>query len=416
MYNNAPQDPSRKIVPLVFITILVDMLGIGVLIPIIPQLFTNPTSPHYIAASVSYGDGYFLVGLLLALYSVGMFLAAPIFGELSDRYGRKKMLSYALVGGAFSYALFALGIVFQNIPLMLLSRLLGGLSAGNIGVAQAIISDITPPAKRAARFGIIGAAFGIGFILGPSIGGVLSDPHGLGAFGASTPFWFAAILASINVFWVLFVLPETNKRTAHPPKTFSLLRSFTNIAHALRPSSRRALYGVNFLFQSGFTFYTAFLGVLLVYRFDMSEVDIGTYFSYSGVFTVITQGFLTRLAATRFTEKQILSTSIPVVSFAILAVALAPTKLSLYFIAPFFAVALGLTMANLTAAISRRAGDGVQGEVLGINSSVSALAQAFPPLLGGALATVSAPVFPLFVGAMCIFLSAYVYGYVIHED
>lgn len=416
MPHQTPKDPARKIVPLVFITVLIDMLGIGILIPVIPQLFTNPESPHYILASTAYGEsGYFLVGLLLALYAGGMFLSSPIFGELSDRYGRKKMLSWALTGGAVSYALFALGVATQNVPLLLFARITGGLSAGNIGIAQAVIADITPPALRAARFGLIGAAFGIGFILGPSLGGLLSNPNGLGVFGAATPFWFSALLAGVNVLWVLFVLPETNKHIERVQKKLSLIRSFKNIAKAFRPGKLRALFGVNFLFQAGFSFYTSFLGVLLVYRFVMSEVDIGTYFSFVGVFIVLTQAFITRPVTRHFSEKQILRITIPAVSLIIIMIALAPSVATLYFIAPFFAVAVGLSMANLTAAVSRRAGEGIQGEVLGINSSVNALAQAFPPLLGGVIATLSTPATALLVGATSVAFAAYGYKHVTHD-
>ncbi|HAS84519.1 MAG TPA: tetracycline resistance MFS efflux pump [Candidatus Yonathbacteria bacterium] len=416
MSHSAPKDSSRRIVPLLFITVLVDMLGIGILIPVIPQLFTNPQSPHYILASTAYGEsGYFLVGLLLALYAGGMFLASPIFGELSDRYGRKKILPWALTGGALSYVLFAFGVATQNIPLLLFARVTGGLSAGNIGIAQAVIADITPPALRAGRFGLIGAAFGIGFILGPSLGGILSNPNGLGIFGAATPFWFSALLASVNVLWVLFVLPETNKHIEKIHRKLSLIRSFTNIARAFRPSKLRALFGVNFLFQAGFSFYTSFLGVLLVYRFTMSEVDIGTYFSFVGIFIILTQGLITRPVTKRFTEKQILSKTIPAVSLIIILIALAPTETALYFIAPFFAVAVGLSMANLTSAVSRRAGDTIQGEVLGINSSVNALAQAFPPLLGGVIATLSTPASALLVGATSVAFAAYGYRHVTHD-
>ena len=414
--STSKKDSSRKIVPLLFITILVDMLGIGILIPIIPQLFTNPASPHYILSSTTYGEsGYFLVGLLLALYAAGMFISAPIFGELSDRYGRKKMLSLALLGSFISYSLFAIGIAIQSVPLLILARIAGGLSAGNIGIAQAVISDITPPALRAARFGLIGAAFGIGFILGPSIGGILSNPQGLGVFGAATPFWFSAFLAGANALWVFLVLPETNKNIRKFPGKLSFFRSFHNIVRAFRPGALRALFGVNFLFQSGFSFYTSFLGVLLVYRFAMSEVDIGTYFSFVGIFIVITQGLITRPVTRRFTEKQILRLSIPLASLSVALLAFAPSTFIIYAIAPLFAVSVGLTMANLTAAVSRRAGEGIQGEVLGINSSVNALAQAFPPLLGGVIATVVTPVATLLIGATFIAFSSYVYRHVIHD-
>ena len=413
MFRSSQKDPSRKIVSLVFITVLIDMLGIGILIPVVPQLFTNPQSPHYLLTGTGYAEsGYFLVGLMIALYAIGMFFSAPIFGELSDRYGRKKMLSLALVGGAVSYALFAVGIVIQSIPLMFFARITGGLSAGNIGIAQAVIADITPHAQRAARFGLIGAAFGIGFILGPSLGGILSDPNGLGVFGAATPFWFSAFLSGVNVLWVFLILPETNKHIQMSLKKLSLLRSFTNIASAMRPSSRRALFGVIFLFQSGFSFYTSFLGVLLVYRFAMNEVDIGTYFSFVGIFIVLTQAFVTRPVTARFSEKQILSFSIPAASVCIALIALIHTPLLLYVIAPFFAVSVGLTMANLTASVSRRAGDTIQGEVLGMNSSINALAQALPPLLGGVVAALATPAVTILVGATFIAFSAYSYKHV----
>ena len=416
MTHSSQKDSTRKIVPLVFITVLVDMLGIGILIPVIPQLFTNPASPHYILHSTAYGEsGYFLVGLLLALYALGMFLSAPIFGELSDRYGRKKMLALALLGGSASYSFFAIGIAIQSIPLLIFARITGGLSAGNIGIAQAIIADITTPALRAARFGLIGAAFGIGFILGPSLGGILSNPQGLGIFGAATPFWFSAFLAGANALWVFLVLPETNKNIERGTKKLSLLRSFHNIARALRPSSRRALFGVNFLFQSGFSFYTSFLGVLLVYSFSMNEVDIGTYFSYVGIFIVITQALITRPVTARYSEKQILRLSLPAVSLCIIALAVAPSQSLLYIIAPFFAISVGLSVANLTAAVSRRAGETIQGEVLGINSSINALAQSFPPILGGVVATVITPTATLLVGAMFVAFAAYGYKHVTHS-
>lgn len=410
------KDPASKIVPLVFITVLVDMLGIGILIPIMPQLFTNAASPNYILAGTGYGEsGYFLVGLVVALYAIGMFLSAPIFGELSDRYGRKKMLSIALLGGAVSYALLAFSVSIQSVPLLIISRILGGLSSGNIGIAQAVIADITPPALRAGRFGLIGAAFGLGFIFGPMLGGVLSDRGGLGIFGIATPLWAAAILSALNVLWVMAVLPETNKNISKIRGGISLHSSFVNIARAFRPSKLRALFGVVFLFQSGFSFYTSFLGVLLVYRFAMDEVSIGTYFSYVGLFIVITQALITRRVAARFSEKQVLSLTIPATAIFIALIALSPSTYLLYIFAPFFAISTGLSMANITAAVSRRAGEGVQGEVLGINGSIAALAQSFPPLLGGVIATVASPAAVLFVGAALIVFSAYGYRYVTHE-
>ena len=203
---------NNKVLFAVVFTIFIDLLGIGILIPVIPQLLANPASPFYLLAQgVSIKTGYIILGFLTAIFPLMQFFATPLLGELSDRFGRKPVLAISLLGTCISYILFAIGILTKNLPLLFVSRGFDGITGGNIAVAQAAIADVSTPENRAKNFGLMGAAFGIGFILGPYIGGKLSDPNLISWFNAATPFWFAALLCFANVLSVVFLLPETHK-------------------------------------------------------------------------------------------------------------------------------------------------------------------------------------------------------------
>ena len=178
--------------PVVLFTVFVDLLGVGILIPVIPQLMANPGSNYYLfPENTPASHGYIVLGFLVAIFPLMQFIATPILGQLSDKFGRKKILAISLAGTSMSYVLFAIGIMTKNIPLLFLSRGFDGITGGNIAVAQAAVADVTPPEKRARNFGLIGAVFGFGFIIGPYIGGKLSDPSIISWFNATTPFFFA---------------------------------------------------------------------------------------------------------------------------------------------------------------------------------------------------------------------------------
>lgn len=392
----------RKELVTLFFTIFLDMLGVGILIPVIPMLFAEPTSVHYLLPPLtSERTGYLLLGTLLSLFSIGQFIAAPIIGQFSDKFGRKHLLTYGVFGTALGHALFAFALFVGNIPLLFVSRFLAGVAGGNIVVAQAAIADITPIADRAKNFGMIGAAFGLGFIFGPFLGGVLADPERVSWFAASTPFWFAALLSLLNGLFVIFFLRET-----HPsPRREQVIewhRSLQNIARATRLTSLRSLLLTNLFFQVGFAFYTTFSALFLLSRFGLSEGQIGNYFAFVGLWIVFTQGFVMRVVAARYSELRVLRYSLVVAGVVLLLFLVVPSMSYLYVVAPFFSVAIGLTQANIVGAISRSASDDVQGEILGVNGSVNALAQSIPPLVSGVLAATLSPSAPVLCAALLI--------------
>jgi len=395
----------QRALPVLFFTIFLDMVGVGILIPVIPVLLADPSSPHYLLpVGTPVSTGYLLLGAMIALYSLGQFLASPIIGQLSDKFGRKKLLMVSIAGTVIGHACFAIGVLTKSLPLLLFIRLLTGATTGNIVVAQAAIADLTTPEHRVKNFGLIGAAFGLGFIVGPFLGGKLADASIVSWFTAATPFWFAATLSLCNLFFVWFMFRETNQHM----KTASHLewgRALRNIANAFNADKLRPLFLTNFLFQIGFAFYMTFSNVFLFYRFGFTEGSIGNYFAYVGIWIVFTQMVVTRLMSKRFTEVVILRNSLIMVGLLLLAIFLSPDSSWLYFIIPFYAMAVGLSQANLTGLLSRSAGPAMQGEVLGINSSLAALGTTLPPLLAGPIAALYDPSIPLLVAAMVIIVS-----------
>jgi DHA1 family tetracycline resistance protein-like MFS transporter len=359
--------------------------------------------PH----SFTLGQGYIIFGFLVAIYPLMQFIAAPILGQLSDKFGRKKILAVSLAGTFIAYALFAVGILLKNIPLLFISRAFDGVTGGNISVAQAIVADVTTAGKRSKTFGLIGAAFGLGFIFGPFLGGILSESKLVSWFNAATPFWFAAFLAFVNIILIVICLAETFKLKRE--KTIIWSQSFKNILTAFRNGVLRILFTTVFLFQSGFTFFTTFFSVFLITRFGFTQSSTGNFFAYLGIWLVFTQGFLTRIISNKFPENKVLKITLILTGAMMLAYLLPHAWWGLLIVTPFFAFANGLSQANMTGLISNSAGPEIQGEILGINASVAALAQAIPAMLSGFIAASLTPYAPSIVAAGVIILGGIIF-------
>lgn len=400
---------KRNPIPAIFFTVFVDLLGFGILIPIVPQLLANPHSNFYILPSGwSVQQGYILLGFLITAYPFAQFISAPILGQLSDKYGRKPVLAISLLGTCLSYVLFAIGILTRNIPLLFFSRLFDGVTGGNISVAQAAIADVSTPQNRAKNFGLIGAAFGLGFILGPYVGGKISDPRVLPWFHAATPFWFAAIISLLNVLSVLFLFPETHKK-ADRLLRITWSKAIHNIIHAYTHKKLRILFMTVFLFNAGFTFFTTFFSVFLINRFSFSQGDIGDFFSYIGLWIVFTQAYLTRKVSGKFQEIDVVRLTLLGTGLCILLFFIPHRWWGLLLIAPIFAIANGLSQANVMGLVSKSTDAKHQGEILGVNASVMAFAQAIPPILSGYIAAWLTPEMPIVVASALITFSGFIF-------
>lgn len=400
---------NRKVLFAVVFTVFIDLLGYGILIPVIPQLLANPASPFFLLPhGWTLSQGYIVLGFLTAIFPFMQFLATPLLGELSDRFGRKPVLVISLLGTCFSYILFAIGIITRNLSLLFVSRGFDGITGGNIAVAQAAIADVTAPRDRAKNFGLLGAAFGMGFILGPYMGGKLSDPNFVSWFNAATPFWCAAILSFSNVMSVVFLLPETIKKKS----TWLALhwaKSFHNIMKAFSIKGIRPLFVTTFLFQGGFGFFTTFFSVFLITKFGFDQGSIGNYFAYVGLWVAFAQAVITRVVSKRFGERAILRFTLTATGVIILLHFIPTVWWGLLFLTPFFAMCMGLSQANLTSIVSRSAGPHMQGEILGVNASVQALAQTIPPILSGFIAATIAPRAPILVAGITIIIAGVVF-------
>ncbi len=406
------RESSRNPMVPIFMTVFIDLLGFGILIPVFPLLISLGSPFRVTPKEWSFATGLVMLGWLQAMFPLCSFLAAPILGQLSDRFGRRPILAFSIAGTALGYLLFALGIVWRNIPLLFAARALDGFTGGNIAVAQAAVGDISTNTNRAKNFGLIGAAFGLGFIIGPYLGGRLSEPgadvYGLFTtpawFGATTPFWFAAALSALNCGLILVVFPETNQARSRGLR-IDLGKSFQNVAKGFASPRLRIPLLSAFLFNAGFTFFTSYFGVYLRNKFGYTQSETGDFFAVVGLFISLSQGIVVGQVAKRLPDYKVLRFSSFGVSAVLCVYFLVNSTWPLYATIPIFTVFNGLTMANTGSLISRSAEPGRQGEALGIYSSVQNLAQVPASALVGYIAGSMSSNTPLIAASSLIFLA-----------
>ncbi len=392
----------------VFLTVFIDLVGFSILIPIFPLLINN-TPFRVTPADWSARDGLIMLGFLQAVYPLCTFFAAPILGQLSDRFGRRPVLAFSIAGTAIGYAIFALGISSASIPMLFLGRAIDGFTGGNIAVAQAAVGDVSTDKNRAKNFGLIGAAFGLGFIIGPYLGGRLSAPHRSfyhlfttpGWFSATTPFWFAAGLCVVNCVMVITRFPETIHHKDHD-KRIQLGTSMRNVVSGFTSARLRVPLAASFLFNAGFTFFTTFFGVYLARRFGFTQASTGDYFALVGLAIAVTQVVLVPRVAPRLADYQVLWFAFFGLALTMSGYFLATSTWQMYAIIPVFTVFNGLAMANQSTLISRSAEPGRQGEAMGISSSVMNLAQVPASILVGYVTASVTSNTPLVVSCACI--------------
>ncbi|MEZ4775516.1 MAG: MFS transporter [Bacteroidia bacterium] len=403
--------PDRGSILSIFLTVFIDMLGVGIIIPVIPALFFDESS-QFFSSDFSHEMRSILYGFLIAAYPFMQFFGAPVLGALSDRHGRKPLLSISLIGTAVGYLLFAVAIMTQNIWLLFASRMLPGFMGGNISILLSAIADVSDAKSKTQNFGLVGMAFGIGFILGPAIGGILADSTVVSWFDHETPFWFTAALTIINTLLVHFRFKETLKEKQE--SEISLAKGFKNIATSMTSPRLRVIFTVVLLLSLGFSFFTQFFSVLLIDKFGFTEKNIGLVFGWVGIWLAFTQGFTVRKLSKKFSSRQILNFTPFFLGIALATILIPDQAWWLFVITPFTASFQGITAPNLTTVISEQATARQQGEILGINQSVQSLGQMIPPVIAGYLNTLNGN-FPILAAAAFTLCGGLVYVFVFQK-
>lgn len=371
-----------RVLPVVFLTVLLDLIGFGIVIPLYP----------FYAESM--GASPLMVTLLASTYSLAQFFFAPLWGALSDRHGRRPILLLSIGMGTLAMAGFAWA---PSLLWLFVFRALHGLFAANISVAQAIIADTTTPENRAKGMGMIGAAFGLGFTIGPFVGGELSD------YGLATPIAAAAALQAFNFLLALAILPET--RTGDAP---SRQRPIDPAAfgRVLVHPVVGPIVTLSFLLIFAFSMMESTFSLFQEHQNHLGPKEVGRVLGVIGVVGVFVQGGAIGPLVRTFGEKRLIQVGILSLAAALLALAFAAPWGPLLGVAAWIAVSHGLLSPSLNAILSKRTPEADQGFVLGSNQSLGALARALAPGLGGLLFTHAAHAAPFLAGAALLGLGA----------
>lgn len=374
---------KNPLVPIT-LTVFLDLLGLGIVIPIAAPLLLTPAE-GMLPLHMPFSDRSIILGFLLGIFSIAQFAGAPILGALADKHGRKKMLLLSIAGTLLGYVLFAIGIMERNILLCFVSRALDGFTGGNISIAMSAIADVSEEKDRAKNFGLVGMSFGLGFILGPFIGGILADAHLVSWFDFATPYWFASILSVCNILVMLTMFKETLREKKNTP--VSLATGFRNFGKAFGDIKLRSIFAVLFLMVFGFNFFTQFFQVFLIQKFRFTATDIAYFFGYIGLWLAVTQGILIRPLTRRIKPSPLVSWSALLCTLAFPLLLIPSHSWWLYLLIPLVAIFNGINTPNLTAIISSQAGPENQGAIMGMRQSVQSVAMAIPPIIAGFITT-----------------------------
>jgi MFS family permease len=384
---------GKRPLAVVLLVVFVDLVGFGVLIPIIP-LYAE-----------AFGASEFVVGVLLASYSITQFVFAPILGRLSDERGRRPVLLLSLAGSVIAWTLFGLA---QALWVLFLARLLAGAMGGNIAAAQAYIADVTSPENRAKGLGLIGAAFGLGFVFGPAIGGLVSSPGALAIADSllpaavpvsqfTIPSFTAALITFANLVGAVFLLPETNPGGRARNRESRV----AELASALARPGLAILVGSFFLASLSFSGMESMFVLFTKDVYGYGTAMNGYILAYLGVIVAVVQGGFVGRAATVWDEKSLAIGGVAVEFVGLVAVPFAPQigqhlfgigpigpeLLALLLVLAILAVGNGFANVSLTTLVSRSAAERDQGSAFGLTQSAGSMARAVGPVAAGALYT-----------------------------
>ena len=354
----------RATTTFIFATVVLDVLSMGIVIPVLPKLVESFEGGDTASAARIYGMFGTAWGLM-------QFLFMPVIGALSDRFGRRPVILLSCLGFGLDFLLMALA---PTLAWLFVGRLVSGITASNMSTAFAYVSDVTPPEKRAAAFGMVGAAFGLGFVIGPALGGIL------GEMSPRLPFWVAGFLALANAAYGYFVLPESlprekrapfSWRRANPVGALALLRSHPELS---------GLAGASFLMHLAHMVLPSVAVLYMGYRYGWTELHVGLMLAAVGVCSMIVQGGLMRPVVKRIGERRAIALGLGFGIAGMVIYGVAPTSATFLIGVPIMA-AWGFAGPSVQALMTRHVSASEQGQLQGANASLSAVASVIGPTL-----------------------------------
>jgi DHA1 family tetracycline resistance protein-like MFS transporter len=345
----------------VFLAILLDLIGFGMILPLLP--FYAET---FHASRVT-------IGLVFASYSLAQLLFAPWLGRLSDRFGRRPLMLASIAGGAAAHLLFATA---GGVAMLLVARSLSGIAAANYGIAQAYLADVTPPAQRSRAMGLVGAAFGLGFVIGPALGGALSR------FGIAAVPYSAAALSAVNLVIAFLALPESLPPEARRLARGKSLFGLEGLGLLWRDVRMRSLMLLFFLVMFCFSIMESTLALFCQASFGFGPRAISGLFTYVGLLLVAVQGGLLGLLVKRFGDRRLIAGGIALMALGLVLLPVPQRPGWLLLSTGLLAIGSGLHNPSLLALLSRLSGAGAQGETIGVSRSFGALARVAGPVAG----------------------------------
>lgn len=365
------------------LTVLIDFTGFGIIIPLLPFW-----AEHLGANAVQ-------VGLILTVYSLAQFIFLPVLGRFSDRFGRRSIILWSLVIEAISLALTA---VSGSLVMLLVARFIGGMGAANLGTAQAVVSDTTTPAERAKGMGIIGAAIGVGFVLGPAIGG------GLATLGLAAPFWAAAGIALINAALVFFLLPETHRPARGASAGDASERPqggfVAGLLATLRSPAVARLIAVNLLYTVAFTAMEAMYPLFSQRVFGWGATQNAYIFVFVGVIMVIVQGGLVGRLAKLWGAQTLLLIGLALLAAGLLLLPLGTTLAVMLIAVGTLSAGSGAISSMSSALASLATSEETQGQTLGVIQSSGGLGRVLGPVAAGWVFAVGGEGAPFVIGGL----------------
>jgi len=352
----------------IFLTVFIDLIGFGICLPLLPKYAER------------YGAQGWKIGAAMGVYSLMQLVFAPWWGQLSDRIGRRPVLLVSNFGSIVAYGLFGLSAQFvgeTGFWILVGSRVFAGICGANLSVASAFIADVTTPEKRSKGMGLIGMAFGLGFILGPVLGS-----QAFKHFGLAGPGVVAAVICAINFVLGCIILPETRKKDAAPPVRRP---RFEQIRHVLAMKEVGFLIGIYFLGTFAFTAFESTLPLLLDAKLKFDEEHVGYVFAFCGIMAAMVQGGGIGRLVKSFGERRLIGASLIVVAISLVLMPLANTLATLLGALAVFAIGSGINRAPTMGLISQLSPADEQGTTLGVAQSAGTLARVLGPTVATTL-------------------------------